>query len=187
MPLTDDDLMRRVQQGDTDAFAELVERHKSGLVNYMTHVAGSRERAEDLSQEAFLRAFTHADRYVGEGRFSAWLYRIATNLAYSESRRRRRWGERVDRVRRWLGMEERRGPDLQVQGSHEQLMMQEALTRLPESFRAAVVLREIEGWSYADVAEALGVPEGTVKSRVNRGKAMLRKDLAAWWGEVDHV
>jgi RNA polymerase sigma-70 factor (ECF subfamily) len=179
--------MHRVQCGDTDAFAEIVARHKSSLVNYMTHVAGSRERAEDLSQEAFLRAFTHADRYRANGRFTAWLFRIATNLAYSESRRRRRWGDRVDRVRVWLGMVETRSADLKIQGTEEQRAMQAALERLPDSFRAAVVLREIEGWSYADVAAALDVPEGTVKSRVNRGKAMLRADLAAWWGEAGDV
>jgi RNA polymerase sigma-70 factor (ECF subfamily) len=187
MTMSDDDLMVRVRVGDAEAFAELVSRHSDGLVSYLTHLTGGREKAEDIAQEALLRAFTHADGYVGDGRFAAWLYRIATNLAYSEARRRRRWFDRVDRVRTWLGLAQEEAPDRRMEGSASDDVMQQAIARLPEAFRAALVLREIEGWSYAQVAEALGVPEGTVKSRVNRGKAMLKADLAGWWGEVDHV
>jgi RNA polymerase sigma-70 factor (ECF subfamily) len=187
LPMSDDHLMARVRDGDAAAFSVLVSRHSDGLVNYLVHVTGGRERAEDVAQEALLRAFTHADRYVADGRFSAWLYRIATNLAYSESRRRRRWYDRVDRVRAYIGMSPQRLPDTQVLGDQAQDAMRGAIARLPEAFRAALVLREIEGWSYAEVAEALDIPEGTVKSRVNRGKALLRTDLASWWGESEDV
>lgn len=187
MPVSDDELMARVRSGDTSAFADLVARHSDGLVNYLCRVTGSRERAEDVAQEALLRAFTHADGYIGDGRFASWLYRIATNLAFSEGRRKRRWFDRIDRVRTWLGMVEEEQPDRRIEGEQSQDVMARAIARLPETFRAALVLREIEGWSYAEVSDALGVPEGTVKSRVNRGKAMLKADLEGWWGEVEHV
>ncbi|MCB9681321.1 MAG: sigma-70 family RNA polymerase sigma factor [Alphaproteobacteria bacterium] len=183
----DDALMRRVRTGDTDAFAVLVDRHKDGLVSYLTMLTGNRVSAEDLAQEAFVRAFTKCHQYVESGRFAAWLYRIATNQLRSEARRRKRWLERVDRVRVWISTGGERAPDADLQGSEEQVAVQRALQRLPEDYKAAIVLREIEGWSYAEIASTLDIPEATARSRVHRGKALLRTHLEGFWTEGDHA
>lgn len=185
--LDDSALMERVQQRDAEAFAVLVDRHSKRLVGYLSHMAGGRQRAEEVAQEAFLRVWNAADAYDDRGRFTPWLYRIATNLAISEARRRKRWNERVDRVRAFWRPDPTPEPADTLQGRDEQAAVQAALATLPEEFRAAVVLREIEGWSYADVAGTLGVPEGTIKSRVNRGKAQLRVALASYWEDADHA
>jgi len=181
--LTDAALMRVVRQGNDDAFGILVERHERGLVNSLVYITGSRARAEEIAQEAFLRAYRAAHRYDEQGRFSGWLFRIATNLARTDARRRSRWLDRVDRVRNYFSLPEPVTPHAQVRGHQEQSVVRDSLTRLPDIYREAVVLREIEGWAYDHIAEALQIPVGTAKSRVHRGKAMLQRDLAAFWKE----
>ena len=90
-PVGDAELMTRVRSGDREAFAQLVDRHKDGLVNYLTGLTHSRDRAEELAQESFLRLYQHSARYREQGQFVPFLFRIATNLLRSEERRARRW------------------------------------------------------------------------------------------------
>ena len=173
---SDAQLMERVRSGDRDAFAQLVERHKDPLVNYLIRLTGSRDRAEEIAQEAFLRLFQAAGRYAEQGRLIPFLYRIATNLLRSEERRRRRW--------RFLaaafssnGDRPEPGPQALLLQAEIQEKVSAALQALPTHYRAPLVLREIEGWSYEDIARAMGCREGTVKSRINRGRTQLRETL----------
>lgn len=175
-------LMARVKAGDEQAFADLVERYKNPLVNYLTQMTRNRERAEDLAQEAFVRVYRAAGRYRERGQFQAFLFRIATNQLRTEERKAARWRGLLPS----LTAEHRRRPPVPspqraALGSEAVDAVTQALKRLPLHFRAAVVLREIEGWPYARIARTLGCREGTVKSRVHRGKNLLREDLSEYW------
>ncbi len=175
-------LMARVKAGDEQAFADLVDRYKNPLVNYLTQLTRSRERAEDLAQDAFVRVYRAAGRYQERGQFQAFLFRIATNQLRTEERKAARWRGLLPS----LTAEHRRrapvpSPQRAALGSEAVDAVTRALGRLPLHYRAPVVLREIEGWPYARIAKILGCREGTVKSRVHRGKSLLRKDLSEYW------
>lgn len=185
-------LMDRVRSGDRSAFSQLVDRHKDRMVNYLTRLTGCRDRAEDVAQDTFIRLHASANRYREAGRFSGYLYRIATNLVRQEERRRKRW--RL--IMPLLAPTDSHGsnghhPAPEAQANllrreiHEQLSR--AVASLPLRFRVPVVLRDIEGWSYADIARLTGWREGTVKSRLSRARRQLRTELAPYWnGDGQH-
>lgn len=175
----DAELMARVRDGDRDAFADLVDRHKDAVVNYLTRLTGDRDRAEDLAQETFLRLFRSAGSYTEQGYLRAFLFRIATNLVRSEERRERRL--RV--LWPFLGRRDHDEPSapsgLLLQELHRQVAG--AVAKLPLRYRVPLVLHEIEGWTYADIAQELSCREGTVKSRIHRGRQHLRQTLEPYW------
>ncbi|MGH9361882.1 MAG: RNA polymerase sigma factor [Thermoanaerobaculia bacterium] len=177
----DDELMARVGAGDRDAFATLVDRYKDAIVNYTTRLTGDRDRAQDLAQETFLRLFRSAPRYSEQGQLRAYLYRIATNLVRSEVRRERR-------LRLLQPLLFGAGPAAEPPSSAASLLRDElqrqvaaAVAALPLRWRLPLVLHEIEGWSYAAIAAQLGLREGTVKSRIHRGRRQLRRALEPYW------
>ena len=180
--LTDAELMLRTRAGEHDAFAEIVDRHKDGLVNYLTHLTGHRDRAEDFAQEAFVRLYESAARYDERGKLAPYLYRIATNLVRSDAVK--------NRVRQMLMLkfnhaDEKTSDRVSPHGVLFEREVQEqvalALDALPVAYRAAVVLRDIEGWAYQEIAASLGCNEGTVKSRIARGRDELRRKLNRYW------
>lgn len=178
--MTDDALMQRVRDGDDDAFAEIVDRYKDPLVNYLTHLARSRERAEEIAQDAFVRLYDNASKYRQRDRLGPYLYRIATNLLVSAIRRERRWALLMPR----LAASTPRSavaPDRELLESEIQRLVSGALGGLPLKYRAPLVLFEIEEWTYDAIATALGVRIGTVKSRISRARELLRRRLAPWW------
>jgi RNA polymerase sigma-70 factor, ECF subfamily len=168
---SDADLMARVRAG---------ERHKDAVVNYLTRLTGSRDRAEDLGQETFLRLFRSAAGYVEQGYLRAYLFRIATNLVRSQERRERR--QRL--LLPLLGGEQDRSEASAHAGLLRQEMQRElnaAVALLPLRYRVPLVLHEIEGWSYADIAVELDCREGTIKSRIHRGRQSLKRQLETYW------
>lgn len=177
----DAELMRRVKVGDHDAFSLIVDRHQDPLVNYLACLTRSRDRAEEYAQEAFVRLFQTASRYRETGQLVGYLYRIATNLLRSD--------ERTSSRRRLLNVSFAANGDRHAEPSAQRELLSEeatkrvsaALAGLPLRYRAPLVLREIEGWSYQEIASALGCREGTVKSRVSRGKKRLRDRLRPYW------
>lgn len=176
---SDDELMECVRSGNTEAFTELVDRHKDGLVNYVAHLCGDRERAEEVAQETFVRLYRTCSRYDGKGRLAPYLYRIATNHLRSIWRREKRW--RLLSAGLWqpkVSDDDPAGDLLRNEATEE---VRRALAALPVHYRAALVMREIEGWSYQEIAAALGCAEGTVKSKINRGREQLRRSLTAYW------
>ncbi len=182
---TDAELMARVSAADHDAFAILVDRYKDSLVNYLLHMTGSRDRAEEHAQAAFVRLYESAPRYREEGKLAPYLFRIATNLARTEAVRNRL--RELMLLRFWS--RDGRTPDEESPfGDLERRELQRevaaALASLPVAYRAAVVLREIEEWSYQEIAAALACSEGTVKSRISRGREELRKRLRPFWNGV---
>jgi len=182
-PATDGELMARAAAGDRDAFADLVTRHERSLRGYLGRLCGSAERAEELAQEAFVRLYQAAAGYRDQGRLLPYLFRIAINLLRSEERRHRRWRLLVPL---YAGGRDERAPG----GADEALLRGELqkrvraeLQRLPLLFRVPLLLYEVEEWSYDDIARLLGCREGTVKSRLHRGRARLRRALASYLHE----
>jgi RNA polymerase sigma-70 factor, ECF subfamily len=183
---TDDILMKRVCGGDEGAFAELVGRYKDSLVNYVTQMVRSRERAEEIAQDSFVRLYRNAAQYRERERLAPYLFRIATNLVISEVRREKRWSLLLPRLRA-SNTQKEPGPDAAILTDEIQRQVQGALAQLPVKFRAPLVLFEMEEWSYEEIAQALGVRQGTVKSRISRARELMRRHLAPWWigGKLD--
>jgi RNA polymerase sigma-70 factor (ECF subfamily) len=177
---TDDLLMQRVREGDDDAFGEIVDRYKDSLVNYLTHLVRSRERAEEVAQDAFVRLYRNADKYKERERLGPYLFRIATNLVVTEMRRAKRWNLLLPRLHA-SSRQSAPPPDHDLLSGEIQQQVTAALDRLPIQYRAPLVLFEIEEWSYDEIAKALDIRTGTVKSRISRARDLLRRQLAPWW------
>ena len=178
-PPSDAELMARVREGDREAFADLVDRHKDAVVTYLARLTACRDRAEDLAQEAFLRLFKAAADYVEQGFLRAFLFRIATNLVRSEERRAQRQRLLAPFLPRAEHAEPAAASGLLRRELHREVAA--ALAQLPLRYRVPLVLHEIEGWSYVDIAQETGCREGTVKSRVHRGRQQLKKRLEPYW------
>jgi RNA polymerase sigma-70 factor (ECF subfamily) len=173
----DEELLAAHLRGDSDAFAQLVSRHERRVYGICLRMLGNREDAQDAAQEAFLSALRRASSFRQEAAFSTWLYRIAVNAATDQARRR-------GRVRTTPLEPEDPGGQVVASGPGDPgdtvataVTVQAALTKVPEEFRAAVVLCDLLRLPYAEAAAALGVPVGTVKSRVYRGRLALAAEL----------
>lgn len=173
---SDATLMTRVRRGDRDAFERLVDRHRDGLVAYLARVSGDPVGAQDLAQEAFLRLYRAADRYVEQGHLQAYLYRIATNLLQSRRRGARRFP--------WVAFDpvrhEARDPvtpqDDTIRDETTRRVAR-AVAELPWAFRVPLVLHAVDGWPLARIAAMLDCRVGTVKSRISRARRNLRETL----------
>ena len=180
-------MLRVRNMGDHAAFAGLVGRWESPVRRLCARMTGDEHRGEDLTQETFTRVFVHRGQYEEGRRFSTWLWRIALNLCYEESRRVRARREmplagneaedRADRPAAALGPDE-----IAVSGERTALV-RAALLRLPEAYRAVVVMREYEQLKFREIAEVLNVPEGTVKWRMAEALDQLGRDLREMCGE----
>jgi RNA polymerase sigma-70 factor (ECF subfamily) len=172
---SDESLLAAHLRGDPRAFGELVGRHERRIYGLCLRILGNREDAEDAAQEAFLSALRRASSFRQAAAFSTWLYRIAVNAATDQARRRGR--ARVTQLGPDdAGMAVAPGSELgEVVASA--VAVQTALTRIPEEFRVAVVLCDLYRVPYADAAQILEVPVGTVKSRVFRGRLAVAERL----------
>ncbi|HEX8171640.1 MAG TPA: sigma-70 family RNA polymerase sigma factor [Thermoanaerobaculia bacterium] len=177
---TDDALMQRVREGDEDAFAQIVDRYKNSLTNYLTHLVRSRERAEEVAQDAFVRLYRNAAKYRQDEKLGPYLFRIATNLVVSEMRRAKRWTLLLPRLHASTA-QHAPAPDAALLSDEIQRHVSQALETLPIKYRAPLVLFELEEWPYDAIAAALGLPLGTVKSRISRARELLRGKLAPYW------
>lgn len=180
---SDDDqsLVAACRAGQTDAFGVLVRRYQDRLYPTMLRLTGSTDDALDLLQDAFLRAFEKLDGFHGESSFYTWVYRIAVNLALSGRRKRR--GIRVvglDRGEATLdppGDPAATDPTRAIERRERDALIQAALGALADDHRAVVVLKEYDGLRYDEIAAILGVPVGTVRSRLHRARLELRERL----------
>ena len=174
-------LVAAAQAGDADAVEALVRRHQARIFNFALALTANGADAEDLAQETFIRAFRGLRRFRGESSFRNWLYRIAANAARTrrgdQARRAPVWEARVEADA--LAERHLASPD---PGVERTVMYRQALDRalasLPGQLRAAVVLRDVEGLEYREIAAALGIPMGTVMSRIFRARRLLRPMLA---------
>jgi RNA polymerase sigma-70 factor (ECF subfamily) len=183
---SDAELVSRAQRGDPAAFTELVERYQDRVYNTCYRMCHNHADALDLTQSAFLKALEALPRFEVRATFFTWLFRIAVNLTLSHRRARSRqpvfslrWSD-DDNEGHPLDLPARNDDDdpaEHVARVELQQRIAAALGALDEEFRAAVVLRDVEELDYATIAEILGVPTGTVKSRIYRGRMMLRRLL----------
>ncbi len=187
--LSNYDLIVRCQQDaqpDRAAFAELLRRYQSHLNRLFYHLAPDWEERADLAQEVWIRVYRNINRLHEPAKFRGWLSRIATNLFYDELRKRKRIAEPIsldaprhlkDGQVSWELPSDAPSPndDLATQEFYEHLKL--AIAKLPETFRTTIVLREIEGLAYEEIAEITGVSLGTVKSRIARARLKLQSVL----------
>lgn len=183
----DAELLARSRGGDVRAFGALAALYQDRLYNACWRMCGSRTDAEDFAQEALLRAFRSIDRFDGRSQFYTWLFRIAVNLIISARRRPAiargvsfDGAAKLDDGRRASPdgrSAESPSPDYDVEVREEHARVLAALQELDADQRAAVVMRDIEGMDYPQIAAALGVPAGTVKSRLHRARLALRERL----------
>jgi len=190
--LSDEQLMLRCRGAETEIaraiVGELARRHLERLAGFLFGLTGDRSGALDLAQEAFVRVFRHRDRYKEIARFSTWLYTIGRNLALNEIRNRKKRPDssgslrgslddsgESDPLNRFAG--EGVSPAQAVEASELQVLVRRAIETLPEHYRAPVILCDIEERPYAEAAEILGVPIGTIRSRLSRARAQLERTL----------
>ena len=183
---SDHALIEATRGGDETAFAEIVGRYRSPITNYLYRFLNDYEEAVDLAQETFVRVYFALDRYHTQFAFSTYIYRIATNLAISEIRRRKRrklmsltglfQGEDGSDVE-FQPTDGRKLQDIELVEDERSEMIAKAIAALPEKYRVPVVLRDVEGKTYDEVAAIMELGLGTTKSRISRGRALLREKL----------
>ncbi len=192
--LADQDLVERILERDAHAFEQLFERYEEMIRRHLMHIVRDEAMAQDLVQEVFLRVWTRAEQWNGQGPFKAWLYRIATNQALNSLRSvRRRREQPLDEPEEWADEEEGSlipawlvdvsalGPDASLELSEQRDQFRQLVERLPEDKREAFRLVHQMEMSIRAAADELGVPEGTVKSRLHYAK----NRLASQWQELE--
>ncbi|HYO63236.1 MAG TPA: sigma-70 family RNA polymerase sigma factor [Pyrinomonadaceae bacterium] len=190
-PVSDHSLLEATCAGDEAAFAELVRRYRNQLTNYIYRITNDYDASVDLAQETFVRLYRAAGRYRQSHAFSTYIYRIATNLAISELRRRKR--RRLISLTGFFQGREQAGEPSELDPPDARPRQDSALSEgarrtavarasatLHHKYRAPLVLRDVEGRSYEEIARILEMSEGTVKSRINRARSFLRDKLQAY-------
>ena len=169
---SDLDCVALSQQGDRKAFSTLVHRYQDRVYRFILRMVGSRDEALELAQEAFIKAWQALPGWEPEAQFRTWLFRIASNAA-TDSLRRRKVVEFVPLEEDYDAPGGGVDPEAHLQAKQRLLVLEAALNRLPHEQRQIVLLREVENMSYGEIGAALGITEGTVKSRLARARAAL--------------
>ena len=177
--VSDLDLIHTAQRGSQSAYGELVYRYREAVVAVVYRMCGDMDAAEEAAQEAFLRAWQHLGEYRPEHPFRSWVFRIAINAALDGLRREKPKADLED-AENDLSLAQRGGldPETAVVTRQRARLVRGAVLALPEPYRAALVLREYGGLSYAEIAAALRIPLGTVMSRLNTARGQLSQALA---------
>lgn len=175
-------LIRECLAGRTEAFGELVIRYQDRLYNALCGILNSPDDARDVSQDAFVQAFQQLKTFRGQSAFYSWLFRIALNAAASQRRRTRRNVTSIDAAREQAVRDPpdrhpASAPSHAMETDERRAAVQSALARLPAEFRIPLVLKEIDGMKYHEIAAVIGCPVGTVRSRIHRARGELRKRL----------
>lgn len=177
LTLTDDMLMKRGAEGDEDAFRRLVERWEGQVFAFLLRMLNSREDAQDLTQETFLRMIRNASRYQSRDQFQSWLFRIAGNLARTRLRRRK--------IVRWFSFEDEKpdppssdpDPLADLERKESRAEVRRAIRKLPERQRQALVLKQYQDMKYQEIADTMDLTVGSVQMLLHRAMQALRKDL----------
>lgn len=173
-------LIRRVQAGETEAFEDLVRAHEKTVYNLALRMTGNAQDAEDMAQEAFLKAYRSLADFRGESKFSVWLYRIVSNVCLDHLRRQSRRPtasltaeDEEGEEQQWDVPDERLSPERLLEQKLTREAVQKGLAQLPEEQRQILLLREMRGLSYEEIGEILSLEPGTVKSRIFRARKRL--------------
>ena len=179
---SDEELILRFQKGDEQSYIELVNRYRDRLINFIYRFVNDTESAEDIVQDALLKVYTHKHYYKNIAKFSTWLYTIAGNLAKTELRKKKT--RKVTNLSQ-MGPEDKdfeltsNEPETYKATENEYLekRIKIAINKLPLHFKTVTILREIQELSYEEISKIVDVPLGTVKSRINRARLQLQKEL----------
>src|SRR5438128_7361711 len=175
-PISERELVERCRRGDEDAFQELIDRYKNLVFGLIARTVQDRTRAEDLAQEVFLRIHRGLPYFRGEARLSTWIYRIVANVCLQDqargSARRRAVSLQHTDARAAASSADRRFGDLELRDR-----LEKAIARLPANYRLLIAAHYLEGVQYEDLASALDLPLGTVKTQLHRAKQQLRRLL----------
>ena len=185
--ISDDDVVSRVRAGETRLYEMLMRRYNQRLFRVIRSVVMNDDEAEDVLQEAWVRAYEHLDQFAGRASFSTWVTRIAFHEALARTRKNRRWTPLENPEGEIMAEAERRQttaetPEMQAERSQLGRMLQAAVGALPETYRSVFVLREVEQLSTTETAECLELSEEAVKTRLHRSRALLRRDLESRLG-----
>jgi RNA polymerase sigma-70 factor (ECF subfamily) len=196
--ITDDDDLKYVilcRKGDTEAFAELVERHQKKMLNIAYRMLGDYDEACDVVQEAFLSAFKSINKFKAEAKFSTWLYRIVVNYTKNRLKQRKSLaqheqasldesGERQNGCQACLTAASICNPVEQLEQREREAHVQRCITALDVEYREVLVMRDIQGFSYEEIRDILQIPDGTVKSRLSRARVALKDCLIKVIGDL---
>jgi len=189
VPSTDNNLVREFIAGNDAAFTQLVTKYKDSLTNFLNVMVGNYDVAADLAQETFIRVYRNIGRYSNIYQFSTWLYRIASNLAIDEIRYRKRRGQVFynniwdnsrtnDAERPEMQISDvRRGPREEMLRRESGQVLGDAIRSLPEKYRVAFVMKEVQELPYETIAQILKCSTGTIKSRLHRARELLQRKL----------
>ncbi len=180
MEINERKLIARATSGDPTAFNCLMQQHEGRMYAVALRMCANREDAQDCLQEAMLRIYRAISGFKGESSFATWVYRITMNTCLDELRKRKnRQNTSLDSLldMGWSPSDDTNSPERQAIRSESQRALREAIRQLPEDMRSAIVLRDIEGMSYEEIANALNINIGTIKSRISRGREKLREKL----------
>lgn len=187
--VSDHELVTRAQQGSEKAYRELLGRYERPVFSIIYRMIRDREQAEDLAQETFVRVFNHIDRYDPKYKFSSWIFKIATNLTIDHIRRKELDTVSIDGSRNAVTAEQIEATSITIASQDEnpeELLeakelgeeIEGAIGKLRPEYKAAILLRHVEGREYQEIAEILSLPLGTVKTYIHRGRNELREQLA---------
>lgn len=180
--MDDSTLVARARQGDQEAFTQLVVQYQVPLYNMALRMVGTRDDAADVAQEAFLRAWEKL-RTLRDAPFKSWLFQIAVNLCYDHFRRNRRFGQmpEEDHGEKVIGLGvSTPDPGEQAEIHERSRLVRQSIDALEHDMRAALVLRDVNGMAYEEIASVLRVPLGTVKSRIARARAQVQERLMVY-------
>ena len=189
--LDDEVLVQRAVDGDEAAYAVLVRRYRNRIFNFTFRYTGNAAEAEDLAQDVFIKAYRNLHRFRGDAKFSTWLYQIAKNMSINRLRSIKRaivslvnpivsedGDEGLDPIS--IAASDERSPEELMLGVEAEKVVQLAIQKLSPVYRAALILRDIEDLPYEEIAQILGLAEGTVKSRIHRARSELKQMLAQY-------
>lgn len=174
--------LKQSKSGDLASFERLIEKYQHVAYNIAYRMVGNEEDAKDITQEAFIKVFKSITSFREDSSFSTWLYRIVMNTCKDELRKKKLKVVSIDRDIE-VGEssvtfeipDHTYSPEVVYEKKQLHAMLSQALTDLPEQNRIVVIMRDVQGFSYEDIAECINIPVGTVKSRINRGRHMLRE------------
>lgn len=186
MEIIEKELIKKSQKGDIESFEKLISNYQKKVFNIAFGMMHNHDDAYDISQEVFIRVFKSIRKFKGQSSFSTWLYRITTNACLDELRKRKN-NKNIISIDQEIQLEdgevfrqiEDDGPTPELVAERNELreIIREAISKLSDEHKEVIVLRDIQGFSYDDIAEIIKCPQGTVKSRINRARRMLKEIL----------
>ncbi len=174
-------LIEKAKQGDVDAFEELISTYQRMIYNYCYRMSGNLHDAEDLTQEVFIKVYKSLRKFKGKSQFSTWIYRIAHNTCVDRHRKKRPTDDNMiflDNEKEYRTLiSDSYIPEEELLSKEKQDIIQKCIDSLKPEYRSVIILRDIQNYSYKEIATILDIPLGTVKSYISRGRSALRESL----------